>query len=121
MIARQARPSWSDAKDRSDSDRLFSIHGDFDAFTTQCLWHEPRTFVNVYENRMFRHVQCSVKHSRTLKTQHSFYATLPQRVPTAIPIDGPSRKLLDDLPSVEKNSRERKQKEDPSMCLYFLK
>ena len=67
---------------------------------------------------MFRHVQSSVKHSRILKTQHSFYATLQQQLP-AIPIDGPRRKLLDDLPSVEKKSRKKSDKEDSSMCISF--
>jgi hypothetical protein len=65
---------------------------------------------------MFRHVPSPFKCSST----HSFYATLPQKLPTAILTDGPKRRLVDDLPSVEKKSGKRRDKEDPSMSLYFF-
>jgi hypothetical protein len=71
---------------------------------------------------MFRHVPSPFKCSSTLKTHHSFYATLPQLLPTAVHPDGPSprRRPVDDLSSVEKKSRKRGDKEDPSMSLYFF-
>ncbi|KAF8492208.1 DNA polymerase family A-domain-containing protein [Russula emetica] len=61
---------------------------------------------------MFKHVQFPFKCSSTLKIHHSFYATLPQPLPAAVPTDGPRRRLVDDIPSVEKKSRRRRDKED---------
>ena len=70
---------------------------------------------------MFRHVLSPLKCSNTLKTHHSFYATLPQRLPTVVTLaDRPRRRLVDDLSSIEKKSRGRKDKENPSMSFYFF-
>ena len=70
---------------------------------------------------MFRHVQSLFEFSSALKTHHSFYSTLPQRLPTPVLTDGPRLGLVDDLPSVEEKSRKSRDNEDPSMSLYFLK
>ncbi len=88
-------------------------------FTAPCLCRESRLLSNVYENRMFRHVLSPVKHACTLKTHHSSYATLPQQLPTPTPIDGPRHSLRDDLPSVEKKSRKRKDGEDFSRSFFL--
>ena len=63
---------------------------------------------------MFRHVLSPFNCSSALKTHHPFYATL------AVPIDSSRSRLVDDLPSVEKKSRKRRDKEDPSMFFYFF-
>ncbi|SRR6266436_796188 len=89
-----AEPSLSDAS-RTVSDRPFSSTTDT-AFVVESGFGS-----DVYENRMFRHVQSPVKPYSTPKSHHSFYATLPQRLPTTVPID--------DL----------REKDDPSMCLFF--
>ena len=68
---------------------------------------------------MFRHVP-SLKCSNTLKTHHSFYATLPQRLPTNVHTDGPERKFVGDPSSVEKKRKKGRDKEDSSMSLYFF-
>lgn len=69
---------------------------------------------------MFRHVPSTFKCSSILKTRHSLYATLPQQLPTAVHTDGPRRRLVDEPSSVEKKSGKRRDKEDPSMSLYFF-
>jgi hypothetical protein len=69
---------------------------------------------------MFRHVLSPFKFSSTLKTHHSFYATLPQRLPTVVHTDSPRHSLVDDLSSVEKKSTKRRHEEDPSMSLNFF-
>ena len=67
---------------------------------------------------MFRHVLSPFNRSSKLKTHHSLYATLPQRLPTAVLTDGLRRRPVDDLPSVKKKSGKKGDKEDPSMSLY---
>jgi len=67
---------------------------------------------------MFRHVQFSVKHSRTrtptLSSPLSSYVPPPHQLPTTIPIDGAGRRLLNNLLLPEKKARKRRDKEDSS-------
>lgn len=58
---------------------------------------------------MFRHVPSPFRCSNSLKTHHSFYATLPQRLPSTAHTE---HRLVDDLSSVEKEGRKRRDTED---------
>ena len=80
-------------------------------------------YANVYENRMLRHVQFSVKLSRTLtptlSSPLSSCVPPPQQLPTTIPIDGAGRRVLDNLLLPEKKARKRRDKEDSSTSDRF--
>lgn len=58
---------------------------------------------------MFRHVPSPFRCSNSLKTHHSFYATLPQRLPSTAHTE---HRLVDDLSSVENEGRKRRDTED---------